>query len=632
MNLQCQLKSISSSNLSRIRRTHFTEYVIKSRGDSFARCGTCDELKKLRDVHTSGTPEYLKVQARFEKHLFAQEAARNAYYGSRALSCYYPSRFLSIMHDKMDHSKTASPCFARKNKNTDGFMKLPISVTGMLAHGHGDEKYAHYALDRHPADSNATIGSIAKLLRDLEDPLVCSSRQMLRSSGTSSLYRTVLKGRNTCYHCLRAPPTTPKIAKPLPPTLHVQLDNCWKDNKSRFVKCFWSLLVAKKIVREVIVSYMIVGHTHDDIDASFGRWSMKLHSEDFLTVPYLMKSYMDLDKDAVIPHMIEEVPDFKAFINTYIREGQERLVGHTRGRQFRFYVAEDDWPLMQYKMSCTSLVWLPEEGIKLWKEDANGRPMLPDLDAVPNVVKPRKMKNQAEVVKGISGYLAYWNRLAENDETGLMRHDLQKVIKYWEGVKSAVAECRDERGEEPSPIQNGFWPRTRQADFMVVDNGNVRGEGEDHEHYIGEARDMPNRSYRAAIDTRKGYFVFMHAGDEGEFTKPIWLGLPLIDPEFDPTAEKYHQIQVRWYTPIGRGNNEVAKYRHWNTKSTLKWEPHPTYAVSVWYTTDSICSSWKPREKNISKVCAPLHKIKDAERSIFQHEAAMRLSQKQQRS
>ena len=64
------------------------------------------------------------------------------------------------MHDKVDHSKTASPSFAAKNKAVDGPMKLPVSVTGMLAHGHGDKKYAHYSLDVYAADSNKTTGSI----------------------------------------------------------------------------------------------------------------------------------------------------------------------------------------------------------------------------------------------------------------------------------------------------------------------------------------------------------------------------------------------------------------------------------------------------------------------------------------
>jgi hypothetical protein len=76
--------------------------------------------------------------------------------------------------------------------------------------------------------------------------------------------------------------------------------------------------VAKNIFKEVFVSFLMEGHTHDDIDALFGRWSMKLHEEDFPTIPLLMKSYMDLDHMPVIPHMIEEVSDFKAFIKSYI--------------------------------------------------------------------------------------------------------------------------------------------------------------------------------------------------------------------------------------------------------------------------------------------------------------------------
>jgi len=49
-----------------------------------------------------------------------------------------PEKMVTIIHDKMDHSKTASPHFSHKNKATDSFMKLPIAVTGMIAHGHGD--------------------------------------------------------------------------------------------------------------------------------------------------------------------------------------------------------------------------------------------------------------------------------------------------------------------------------------------------------------------------------------------------------------------------------------------------------------------------------------------------------------
>ena len=62
------------------------------------------------------------------------------------------------MHDKMDHAKSASLVFSHKTKHLDGLTKLPLSVTGMFAHGHGVVRYAHYGLDLYPRDANYTVG------------------------------------------------------------------------------------------------------------------------------------------------------------------------------------------------------------------------------------------------------------------------------------------------------------------------------------------------------------------------------------------------------------------------------------------------------------------------------------------
>lgn len=83
----------------------------------------------------------------------------------------------------------------------------------------------------------------------------------------------------------------------------MQFDNCWRNNKNKFMKCFWSMLAVKKIVKIVILSNMIARHTHDDIDASFGQWNIALCENDYFTILDLIKLYMDLDKDAIIPHL-----------------------------------------------------------------------------------------------------------------------------------------------------------------------------------------------------------------------------------------------------------------------------------------------------------------------------------------
>ena len=57
----------------------------------------------------------------------------------------FPHECLTIIHDKMDHAKTTSLVFSHKSKDLDGLIMLPVSVTGMIAHGHGDVRYAHTA-------------------------------------------------------------------------------------------------------------------------------------------------------------------------------------------------------------------------------------------------------------------------------------------------------------------------------------------------------------------------------------------------------------------------------------------------------------------------------------------------------
>ena len=63
---------------------------------------------------------------------------------------------------------------------------------------------------------------------------------------------------------------------------------------------------------------------------------MKLYEEDFPTISLSMKSYMDLNNIHVIPHMIEEVSNFKASIEAYLRSEVYYLIRHMKVRQLWF--------------------------------------------------------------------------------------------------------------------------------------------------------------------------------------------------------------------------------------------------------------------------------------------------------
>ena len=263
------LKGVSVSNISRIRKRKFPKYNAKKPGDNFAQCAKCDRFKTLRRIAI--LPLKQKWDRLMKKHWLKARAHQDHYYVNRLRSTLYPHECLTIMHDKMDHTKTASPVFSHKSKQLDGLTKLPVLVTGMIAHGHGDVRYAHYGLDIFLHDSNYTVGSIARLLRDVERPPKYSSRELFTDAGLAPIFRAVLQGSDICTSSLRVAPEVPIPATPLPPVLNMQMDNATGDNKNRYVFAFWSLLVAKHIFREVYVSFMLVGHTHDDIDALFGR-------------------------------------------------------------------------------------------------------------------------------------------------------------------------------------------------------------------------------------------------------------------------------------------------------------------------------------------------------------------------
>ena len=164
VNTSFGLKEVSKSNVNKIRRRSFEEYDAKKAGDNFAQCSSCDKYHLLRKLHQPETQVALLVATKLQMHLNKAWVHRDLYAANRYWSKCFSHECVTIMHDKMDHTKTASPVFSHKTKHLDGLTKLPLSVTDMLAHGHGDVRYAHYRLDLYPHDANYTVGSFAKLL------------------------------------------------------------------------------------------------------------------------------------------------------------------------------------------------------------------------------------------------------------------------------------------------------------------------------------------------------------------------------------------------------------------------------------------------------------------------------------
>ena len=165
---------------------------MKAPNNNFSRCSECDFLQDCITRYPRGCDEWATLVNDRTKHINYQNACRRLYHGWSSNSVDSPMEFLCIIHDKMDHTKSAIPRMQRSTKATCGLGQIPISVTGMLTHGHGDGAYAHYSTAFWPEDSNFTISSICRVLRALERPPVKDSKELFIAPPQNSFFEALL--------------------------------------------------------------------------------------------------------------------------------------------------------------------------------------------------------------------------------------------------------------------------------------------------------------------------------------------------------------------------------------------------------------------------------------------------------
>ncbi len=130
----------------------------------FAKCTVCESLKDLISKLEKNSNVVLKYEAKLKKHILHQKSCKNLYRTWKTKSMQSKDEFLCIIHDKMDHAKTALPRLQVCKKMISRLRQLPITLTSMITHGHGDERYAQYFNELWPNDPNFTIGSLLQLL------------------------------------------------------------------------------------------------------------------------------------------------------------------------------------------------------------------------------------------------------------------------------------------------------------------------------------------------------------------------------------------------------------------------------------------------------------------------------------
>ena len=88
------------------------------------------------------------------------------------------------------------------------------------------------------------------------------------------------------------------------------MDNTSSDNKNYKMFDFLALLVKLKIFEKIKICFLLVGHTHEDIDQLFSQWAEKIYrsGRSIWNLQSLVNLFMEEDTN-LVPVEIQDVPD-----------------------------------------------------------------------------------------------------------------------------------------------------------------------------------------------------------------------------------------------------------------------------------------------------------------------------------
>jgi hypothetical protein len=135
----------------------------------------------------------------------------------------------------------------------------------------------------------------------------------------------------------------------LPLVLRIQADYCGRENKNIDVLGLCATLIALGFLKEIQLSFLIVDHTHEDIDQHFSSISSALQRQDINSMKDLLdviRSRPTHTEPFVHAEQLECIRDWSKFIIPYLRTNA--FVGISQLHHFLFYM-QDNRPHVQYK-------------------------------------------------------------------------------------------------------------------------------------------------------------------------------------------------------------------------------------------------------------------------------------------
>jgi hypothetical protein len=102
-----------------------------------------------------------------------------------------------------------------------------------------------------------------------------------------------------------------------PHTLQIQADNSWGENKNQWVLAFCAWLVKIGLFHEVVLSFLPVGHTHEDIDQFFSKISQAYMKANIPT-PHAFTEFLRTQFPDIDIVWVTHVWDWQSWLNPFL--------------------------------------------------------------------------------------------------------------------------------------------------------------------------------------------------------------------------------------------------------------------------------------------------------------------------
>lgn len=279
----------------------------------FAKCTECVSYRKtLARGKKSSLNDKRVARENHKEHLRQIRLERRHYYSNRMRAILQPKTYVSLIVDGADQSKHKVPHDPDASHLLDETVRQQLYAYDALSHG---RKAYTFLLPGHVKQGHdVTIEVIWRIINDILDT----------------------EGK-------------------LPPILLLQLDNTSKQNKGRFLFAFLALLVHHGVFEKILVSFLPVGHTHEDIDQMFSRFATYLRTH---------KAYSRTEmRDALERAMIfndepidVQILDTVAGMSEFLDDGTGiDLPECMSKRHFRITINKDDAVILQARNNPVTL-------------------------------------------------------------------------------------------------------------------------------------------------------------------------------------------------------------------------------------------------------------------------------------